>query len=251
LIRLLGRLIPKQLNDEIQLAIAQMKTKGIQFGIALGLAAVALLFLSFMVVALLVSGIMGLGLVVEPWLAALIVAAFFLILAAILGLIGFTRAKKAMPLLPEDAIRGVRYDLGVLREGRSFDPATLDVKKPKEQKKKHDDGEPKPAPVPYHELLRRSRVRREHLAGLRDDLAPRLDVKKQARDKTAKARAFARQGKARAGHAFDTGGATAGATAAPRDNAALKRIMERWQPLAVMGASLVALVAFLRQLGKH
>ena len=31
-----------------------------------------------------------------------------------------------MPLVPEDTIRGLKYDLGIAKEGSAFDPAVLD-----------------------------------------------------------------------------------------------------------------------------
>lgn len=253
LIKLAGRLVPKQLNDEIQLAVTQMKTKGIQAGIGAALAVVAVVFLAFMVVALITSGILGLGLVFKPWLAALMVAALFLVIAAILALIGIAKIKKQLPLIPEDAIRGVKYDLGIAKEGRSFDPSTLDEKKSKEdkaaeaEKKKADKAEKnkdKPAPASYNELLKRSQARREHLAEVRDDLAPKLDVKRQAKEKSATAKTYAQDGKLRARHALDE----RIHQQPPADAGQL--VKDRWQPLAVMGASLVALAAFVRKLRK-
>lgn len=247
LARVAGRLVPKQLNDEIQLAVAQMKAKGIQVGIAAAVAAVALVFVALLVVALLVAAILALGLVVEPWLAALLVAALFLVLAAILGLIGYSRVKKALPLVPEDAMRGLKYDLGILKEGSSFDPATLDEEKPKEEKPKTDkdkEAEVKTPPVPYDELLHRSQLRRDHLAELRDRIGPKLDVKARATTGLHRAASFAEAKKERAA-------STLASTAGPAGDDAARLLREKWQPLAVMGASLVALVAFVRQLVKR
>ena len=31
-----------------------------------------------------------------------------------------------MPLVPEETIRGIKYDLGIAKEGSAFDPAILD-----------------------------------------------------------------------------------------------------------------------------
>ncbi|WP_309080324.1 phage holin family protein [Zhihengliuella sp.] len=173
----LGRLVPKQVNDEIQLAIAQLKAKGISVGVAAGLAVAALLFLSAMLISLLVAGIMGLAEVMPAWLAALAVAGFFLLLILILAAIAVPKAKKAMPLVPEDAIRGLKHDLGVLKEGSSFDVRTLDEPKQKteeelaEERRKAEEKaaakEPKPS---YDDLQARTRARRAHLAELRDQL---------------------------------------------------------------------------------
>ena len=140
------RLAPRQLNDELSLAGIELKRKGAQVGVASALLGAALVLAAFMVVSLLVAAIMGLGVVMAPWLAALLLAALFLVLAAILGLIGALRVKKAMPLMPEEAWRGIRWDLGVLSEGRSFDPATLDNKPAKEEK-------PEPEAIAHIERL--------------------------------------------------------------------------------------------------
>jgi len=234
--RLATRLLPSQLRDELQLATAQLKAKGIKVGVVAGLAIGAVVFVCLMVVALLVAAIMGLATVMPAWLSALLFAALFLVIAGILALIVVNRYNKAQPLLPEDALRGLRYDLGVIREGSSFDPATLDVPKPPKEPKPAEEA-PKPEPVPYDELLRRSAVRRDQMAVLRDELGVKLDLKTQAKDRLHKASEAAEAG-------FDRAAATLGATG---ENAG-KVLRERWQPLAVMGASLVALAVFLRKL---
>ncbi|OSM44269.1 hypothetical protein BCY76_003755 [Nesterenkonia sp. PF2B19] len=70
LIKVVLRLGPKQINDEIQLAIGQMKTKGIAAGIAAALMVVGLVFLTFLVVALIVAAVAAFGLIFELWAAA-------------------------------------------------------------------------------------------------------------------------------------------------------------------------------------
>ncbi|GER22580.1 hypothetical protein NCCP1664_10770 [Zafaria cholistanensis] len=235
-VRLASRLLPGQLKDELQLATTQLKAKGIKAGVAAALAAGALVFVSLMVVALLVAAIMGLATVMPAWLAALLVAALFLLLAGTLALVAVSRFKRAQPLLPQDALRGLRHDLGVIREGSSFDPASLDVEKPAKQAKPAGEAA-RPEPVPYGELLRRSAVRRDQLALLRDDLGAKLDLKAQAR-----------HGLHRASTAAEAGFDRVAATLGPAGQNAGKALRERWQPLAVMAASLAALVVFLRRL---
>lgn len=239
-----GRLLPKQLNDELRIASVQLKEKGVAVGIAAAFVAVALLFVSFMVVALLVALIMGIGEAVEPWLAALLVAAGFLVLAAIVGGIGAAKIKKAMPLLPDEALRGFKHDLGVVKEGTSFDPATLDVKKPKEEKPlEAEAGEEKPE-VSHEELLRRTAARRDHLARIRDDLETKADVRQQTKEGLRHAGEFANTKLERAA-------GLVAEKAGPAGENAGRVLREKWQPLAVMAASLVALATFVRKLAKH
>ncbi|RJU01600.1 phage holin family protein [Arthrobacter frigidicola] len=251
ILRLFARLTPRQLSDEYSLALEQMKQKGIKAGVAAAFLAVAVVFLVAFAISLLVAGIMGLATIMPAWLAALLVAALFLVLAAIIGLIGVSRFKKALPLLPEDAIRGVRYDIGVLREGRSFDPATLDVKKPKdeqEEAEKAKERKPKEPTPSYEELRGRSGERRIHIAEARDSLGSRLDVKSRFAENREKVKARAAQTRAeRAGRKGAPAAGTA-ATAVEKPVPHTIELKDRWQPLSVLGASLVALAVMVRRL---
>ena len=243
LAKVMARLTPRQLNDELGLATAEMKKKGIKAGIAAAFMVVALLFIAGLAIALVVAAILGLGTVMPGWLAALLVAALFLIIAAVGALVGYSRFKKTLPLLPEEALYGLRYDLGVLKEGRSFDPATLE-KKPKEpkdkDKKKKDQEEDGPKKASEEELRTRTRQRREHMAAVRDGLGEKTDVKAQIKELKAR-RAAQRRSAAGSG----TGGA---GTSSSEDVLAL--LKERWQPLTVLAASLLALVIMLRRLSQ-
>lgn len=251
LIRLLLRLTPRQLGDEVSLAREQLKQKGITAGIAAAFFVVALVFVAFLAVALIVAAIMGLATVMPAWLSALIFAALFLIIAAIAALMGLSRFKKAMPLLPEDAIRGVKYDLGVLKEGRKFNPATLDVKKPAEEKKpKHKEtGEPKPPAPSYAELRSRSGRRRDHIAETRDDLGRSLDFSSQVNRTKTRAQTAAAQARSSAVHVRDArrtrGGSTRVAVVPARHT---QTLADRWKPLSVVAASAAAIAVMVRKL---
>lgn len=251
LIRLLLRLTPRQFSDEYALAREQMKQKGIKAGIAAAFFAVALLFLAFLVVALIVAAIMGLATVMPAWLSALCFAVLFLIIAAIAGLIGLSRFKKALPLVPEDAIRGVKYDIGVLKEGRKFNPATLDVKKPAEEKKpKHrDTGAPKTPAPSYAELRSRSGRRRDHIAETRDDLGRGLDFKSQVSSTTSRAKSAAAHAKESVAHAKESR-STHSRPANPASSPARhnQTLADRWKPLSVVAASAAAIAVMVRRL---
>ena len=244
LIKLLARLTPRQVSDEFSIAVEQMKQKGIKAGIAAAFLVVALIFMLFFAVALVVAAILGLAEVMPAWLAALLVALLFLVIGGILALIGVSRLKKQLPLVPEDAIRGIRYDLGVLKEGRSFDPATLDVKKPKDDKDRKDDGDkdakdskPKEPTPSYEELRGRSGERRSHIADARDSLGTRVDVK-------------SRFGKARhrSPQSGTKGDDRVAAVAVRRDVPHNTTFADRWKPLSVLAASVAAMLVMLRRL---
>ena len=68
------RLLPKQLKDEAQLAVLELKAKGIKLGIGAAFAVVGLIFLGLAVIALVGAAIAGLSHVMPAWLAALLLA---------------------------------------------------------------------------------------------------------------------------------------------------------------------------------
>ncbi|NYD79290.1 phage holin family protein [Arthrobacter cupressi] len=198
-LKLAGRLLPRQFNDEIRLAKLEAKEKGARLGMAGAFAGVALVFVMLLVIALVVAAILGLATIMPGWLAALVVSAAFLLIIAIGGLVAAAQFKKAQPLLPAEAIRGIKHDLGVLKEGSDFDASILDpdseaykaakaakeeaARKAKEEaaakeEARHRDEPPAPT---KDELLRRLQQRRDHLAGVRDQLGSELDLKTQGR----------------------------------------------------------------------
>jgi uncharacterized membrane protein YqjE len=257
--RLLFRLAPRQLNDEIAFAKIELKRKGIQVGVAAAFFAIALVFVAFLVVGLIVAAIMGLATIMPAWLAALLVSAAFLVIALVGGLVGLARFKKAMPLMPEETIRGIKYDLGVAREGSAFNPAVLDPESPEAKAAKAAKAEAaakakaeKQAKAAQHdqefphasepELVRRLSQRRHHLTEVRDELGTELDLKTQARYLLAAAQVKAREGQVLAARGADAAGQRFAAVAGSAD------LARRWKPLAALAAAGTVLVVLLRRL---
>ncbi len=259
-LKLLFRLAPRQLNDEIAFAKIELKRKGIQLGVAAAFFAVALVFLVFLVIGLIVAAIMGLATIMPAWLAALLVSAAFLLIALIGGLIGFRKFKKAMPLMPEETIRGIRHDIGIAKEGSAFNAAVLDPNTPeakaaqaakeeaaakakaeKAAKAAEHDKEYPHASEP--ELARRLNQRRHHLTDVRDELGTELDVKTQAQYLLAAAQGKVRQGQAIAGRGLDAAGERLATLTASTEG-----LQKRWKPLAALAAAGTVLVVLLRKL---
>jgi uncharacterized membrane protein YqjE len=258
-LKLLFRLAPRQLNDEIAFAKIELKRKGIQVGVAAAFFAVALVFLLFLVVGLIVAAIMGLATIMPAWLAALLVSAAFLLIALIGGLIGVRKFKKAMPLMPEETIRGIKHDIGVAREGTAFNPAVLDPQSPEAKAAKAAKDEAaakakaeKAAKAAEHdkefphasepELARRLNQRRHHIAEVRDELDPELDVKTQARYALGVAHEKLREGQALAGHGRDVAGQKFAALSGSAD------FERRWKPLAAFIAAGTVFLVLVRKL---
>lgn len=256
--KLLFRLAPRQLNDEIAFAKAEVKRKGVQVGVAAAFFAVALVFLCFLTVGLIVAAIMGLATLMPAWLAALIVSAVFLLIVLIGALVGLGKFKKAMPLLPEETIRGLKYDLGVAREGSAYNAAVLDPKSPeakaakaakeeadaKERAEKAAKAAQHDREFPHaseHELARRLDQRRRHLTEVRDDLGAELDVKTQYRFLAAAARE--KLGTVQAAPARKKA-----TFAASNPGAADNALAARWKPLVALAAAGTVLLVLLRKL---
>ncbi|TFI50389.1 phage holin family protein, partial [Micrococcus endophyticus] len=197
------RLLPLQMKDELALAKGHVAAKGKKAGIGAGVTVVGLVFLALMVVALVVALI---GAFADPtfWFPALMVAAAFLVLGAIFAGIGLFMVKGAMPLVPQETVRNLEYDLGYLKEGNAFDPAEYDRLKAEraeakrveakraeerkkvekeENKKARKNGEAAPHPdrdeASEAEIRRRADLRRRHLGDIRSGLEEKTSVKGQ------------------------------------------------------------------------
>jgi uncharacterized membrane protein YqjE len=273
-LKMIFKLAPRQLTDEIALAKAELKRKGVQLGIAGAFFAVALVFVGLLVIGLVVAAIMGLATIMPAWLAALLVCAVCLVIAAIGALIGLNKFKAAMPLVPEDTLRGLKYDLGIAKEGSAFDAAVLDpnseqykaakaakeaaAAKAKAEREAKIAAQPDLGPAPTEaELRRRLEERRTHLTGVRDDLGRELDVKTQAALLLAGTQALLQHGKERldgriAGFRSSarSSAQASGSQPTSADAGLAGQIKQRWRPLAVLAASAAALAVLVRKLIK-
>lgn len=258
-LKLVARLAPRQLNDEINLAKAELKRKGIQLGIAGAFFGVALVFVSLLVIALVVAAVMGLATIMPAWLAALLVSAFFLLIVLLGGLIGYLQFKKALPLVPEKTILGLKHDLGIAKEGTAFDASSLDptseaaqaakaakaaaaeAAKAEKAAKAAAQAADAPKPASEAELERRLKQRREHLAGVRDQLGTELDVKTQGKALLDAAGEQLRNG----GQFASSKLAGLGASVPP---GLPERLAARWKDLLAFAAAGTVLVVALRKL---
>jgi uncharacterized membrane protein YqjE len=266
-LKMIFKLAPRQLSDEIALAKAEIKRKGSQLGVAGAFFAVALVFVGLLVIGLMVAAIMGLATIMPAWLAALLVCAVCLIIAAIGALIGLNKFKKLMPLVPEETIRGLKYDLGIAKEGSAFDARVLDpsteqykaakaakeaaAAKAKAEKEAKAAAQPDFGPPPTEaELRRRVDLRRTHLTGVRDDLGRELDVKTQAQVLLAATQARIQDGKEQLSDKIAGFRSSAGPATSADGQGLADTIKQRWKPLAVLAASGAALAVLVRRLIK-
>lgn len=101
---------------EIELAKAEMAAKGRRVGIGAGAFSAAGLIALLALRAATAGAILGLATALEAWLAAMIVAAAYLLLAGLLALIGKSQVEEAAPPVPEQAIAGAKADAQEVEE---------------------------------------------------------------------------------------------------------------------------------------
>lgn len=98
-------------REELQLARVELAKKGRSAGIGAGLLGGAGVFTVYGTGALVAAAILGLAQVFAGWLAALVVGAALVAAAGLMALIGRGQLKRAVPPVPERAVRSVREDI--------------------------------------------------------------------------------------------------------------------------------------------
>jgi len=109
------KLVKELVTGELNLLKAEMLTKAKIFGLAAGLLVGALVIVLYAIGVLLTAAVMGLATVMPAWLAALVIAVVMLIVAGILGLLGWKRLKKGLPITPKRTIDSVKNDVNAVK----------------------------------------------------------------------------------------------------------------------------------------
>jgi len=115
LITSIPTLVSELVTRELDLLKAEMIAKAKALGIGAGLIAGAVVILLGMLGVLLTAAILALSQVMPGWLAALLVAAVLLIIALILGLIGYGVLKKGIPPVPTETIDSLTRDYRAIK----------------------------------------------------------------------------------------------------------------------------------------
>lgn len=116
LIRHVSELVPRLVREELALGRMELTEKGKRAGTGAGMFGAAGLIGWFGLAVLIATAVLGLAEAVAPWLAALIVAVVLLVVAGILGLLGRSQFRRAVPAKPEAAIAGVQEDVRIVKE---------------------------------------------------------------------------------------------------------------------------------------
>lgn len=109
--------VSRLVRDELRLAQAEMTTKAKHAGIGVGLFGTAGIIAFYAGGVLIATAILALALVLDAWLAALIVGVVLLVAAGIAGLVGKKQVDQATPPVPTDAVASVQRDVDAVKKG--------------------------------------------------------------------------------------------------------------------------------------
>ncbi len=117
LVARLSQEVSDLIRSELQLAQVEVSTKAKGLGVGAGMLSGAGVVALFALGAFTASAILGLSLVMDAWLAALVVGVALLAVAGLVGLLGKKRVSEAAPPVPTEAIESVKQDIAVLKKG--------------------------------------------------------------------------------------------------------------------------------------
>jgi ABC-type multidrug transport system fused ATPase/permease subunit len=104
-------------RDELRLAQAEVSGKAKEAGIGVGLLGTAGIIALYGVAVVITTAILALALVLDAWLAALVVAIVLLAIAGVAALIGKKRVAAAAPPVPTEAVESVKRDVAAVKGG--------------------------------------------------------------------------------------------------------------------------------------
>ena len=107
------------IRQEMRLATVELQEKGKHAGKGAGMFGGAGLVALYGVGALIAAAIIGLGTVLELWIAAVIVGVVLLAVAGILALSGKKQVEQAGPPVPEQALESAKQDVNEVKKARA------------------------------------------------------------------------------------------------------------------------------------
>lgn len=107
--------VPELIRAEMRLAQAEVAVKGKRAGLGIGMFSAAGLLALLGLGTLVATAVLALALVLDAWLAALVVAVALFAGAGLMALLGRTQVQEAAPPVPERALAGVREDIATVK----------------------------------------------------------------------------------------------------------------------------------------
>jgi hypothetical protein len=111
----LSEQVSRLVRDELALAQVEAKQKAKRLGLGIGMFGTAGLMALFGAACGVAAAVLGLALVVDAWLAAVLVAAGLFVLAGMCALAGRTGVRRASPPIPTEAVESAKADVAAVR----------------------------------------------------------------------------------------------------------------------------------------
>ena len=115
LIKAMSADLSRLVRDEIQLAQTEISAKVKQAGVGVGAFGGAGVLALYGIAALIAAAVLGLAVVLPPWLAALIVGIVVLAVAGVVALVGKRKVSEAAPVVPERTVASVKEDVAEIK----------------------------------------------------------------------------------------------------------------------------------------
>jgi len=116
LVERLSTQVSALVKDEIALATAEMKQKGSRIGAGVGISGAGGLLALYGLAAMFAAAVLGLAMVLDAWLAALVVGVVLLGLAGVLAMAGIGQVRSGAPPVPEQAVQSTKRDIATVKE---------------------------------------------------------------------------------------------------------------------------------------
>jgi uncharacterized membrane protein YqjE len=108
--------VTRLVRDELRLAQLEVTGKAKKAGVGAGMFGAAGVIALFGLGTLIATAVLALDLVLDAWLAALIVAVVLLVIAGVAALMGRGSMRQAAPPLPQEAMASARRDVSTAKE---------------------------------------------------------------------------------------------------------------------------------------
>ncbi|HKC30056.1 MAG TPA: phage holin family protein [Jatrophihabitans sp.] len=108
--------VSRLVRDEFALAQLEAKHKAKAFGVGFGMFGASGAVAFFGAGCGLAAGVLGIANVLQPWLAALIVAGGLFVLAGVLALAGRAGVKRGGAPIPTGAVESAKADVAIVRQ---------------------------------------------------------------------------------------------------------------------------------------
>ena len=116
LIKAMSADLSRLVRNEMQLAQTEISAKAKKAGVGVGAFGGAGVLALYGIGVLIAAAVLGLAVVLPPWLAALLIGIVVLAVAGVVALVGKRKVSEAAPVVPERTVASVKEDVAEIKE---------------------------------------------------------------------------------------------------------------------------------------